>query len=159
MHDKRRRKDDDLNEKTHGLVEQAMKGDEEAIGALYHLYKARLEALIRVKLSKRLKSRIETSDLIQSVWKDVLTGIDHLDHGGAGLEGDLGAANLAGAVGGLEVCGGRSEQGGGRDRERAHGFIPSVAGAFATVGVGSLTCTCCRVRPTAGSSTSSTGLG
>lgn len=74
---------DEINKRTSELVAQAVLGNHEAISALYCLYKNRLESAVRARLGMKLRSRMETADLIQSVWKDMLTDIKDFEYRGA----------------------------------------------------------------------------
>jgi RNA polymerase sigma-70 factor (ECF subfamily) len=69
------RKEEKLDDRTLNLVSKAVEGDAAAVSELYTMYQSRLEAAVRAGLGERLRSRMETLDLIQSVWKDVLPGI------------------------------------------------------------------------------------
>ena len=72
----------DLDDKTLHLIAQAIDGDQEAIADLYRLYESRLKAAVKAKLGKKLRSRMETVDLVQSVWKDVLPDIKDFEYRG-----------------------------------------------------------------------------
>ncbi|MBU0754451.1 MAG: sigma-70 family RNA polymerase sigma factor, partial [Planctomycetes bacterium] len=68
--------------KTLNLVSQAVQGDREALNDLYRLYEHRLEKAVHFKLGRRLRGRMETADLIQSVWKDVLADVHGFEYRG-----------------------------------------------------------------------------
>ena len=72
----------DLNEQTQQLIDRAREGDQNAIGDLYRLYEQRLHGAVRGRLGGRLKARMEPSDLVQSVWKDVLSGMHDFEYRG-----------------------------------------------------------------------------
>jgi RNA polymerase sigma-70 factor (ECF subfamily) len=74
----RQKPDDD----TENLVERAVHGDQEAISALYHLYERQLRSAVNDKLGTKLRGQMDTVDLIQSVWKDVLADIDDFEYQG-----------------------------------------------------------------------------
>lgn len=66
---------DELDDKTLLLIDRAKEGDTKALGNLYELYERRLSGAIRKKLGDKLRGRMETQDLVQSVWKDVLVDL------------------------------------------------------------------------------------
>ena len=74
--------DRDLNEQTRRLVFRAKEGDTEAFESLYRLYAMRLEDAVRKTVGERLKARVESDDLIQSVWKDLLPDIRRFEYRG-----------------------------------------------------------------------------
>ena len=67
---------------TADLVDRAIKGDQEAVSALYHLYERQLRSAVNDRLGTRLRGQMDTVDLIQSVWKDVLADIDDFEYQG-----------------------------------------------------------------------------
>ncbi len=73
---------DRLDDKTRDMVSRARKGDREAFGALYKLYEKRLKAAVRTRIGQKLRGKIETADPVQSVWKDVLSGLDGFEYRG-----------------------------------------------------------------------------
>lgn len=73
---------EDLNEKTGNLVARAKEGDSKALEALYRLYQQRLNAAVKQNIGRKLKSRVETQDLVQSVWKDVLSDMNGFEYRG-----------------------------------------------------------------------------
>jgi RNA polymerase sigma-70 factor (ECF subfamily) len=54
------------------LVARAVQGDEAAIACLYELSRPRMIGLVHRRLGHKLKGVLESVDLVQSVWKDVL---------------------------------------------------------------------------------------
>jgi len=74
--------DKDDNSKTRHLITNAISGDPLAISALYDLYKKRLEGAVHARLGRKLRSKMETIDLVQSVWKDALVDIDEFEYRG-----------------------------------------------------------------------------
>lgn len=72
----------DLNERTQRLLAKAKEGDPEAFTSLYRLYAERFEDAVRKKVGNRLKARVETDDLIQSVWKDLIPDIRCFEYRG-----------------------------------------------------------------------------
>jgi RNA polymerase sigma-70 factor (ECF subfamily) len=79
---KEKRRDDDLYAKTTSLVAKAKEGDQEAVSALYRLYEFRLKKAVKKKLGSKLRGRLETMDLVQSVRKDVLLDVKAFDYRG-----------------------------------------------------------------------------
>lgn len=73
---------ENLNEKTRILVERARGGDQDAISDLYDLYKPKLIAGVRGELGPRLRSQMDSMDLVQSVWKDALQDIKDFEYRG-----------------------------------------------------------------------------
>lgn len=73
---------DDLNKQTMALVERARTGDHEAIGLLYQIYEKKVKAAVRDRIGIRLRGKIESMDLIQSVWKDVLSDMNGFEYRG-----------------------------------------------------------------------------
>ena len=53
---------------TQDLVERARHGDREAFGALVDRYRERLEALVHLRLGKRLRQKVEPEDVLQEVY-------------------------------------------------------------------------------------------
>jgi RNA polymerase sigma-70 factor (ECF subfamily) len=54
------------------LVARAVQGDEAAIACLYELSRPHMIGLVHRRLGQRLKGVMESVDLVQSVWMDVL---------------------------------------------------------------------------------------
>lgn len=83
MSDKNKQEDyGDLFEETETLVAQAKKGDQEAISVLYRLYEKRLKGAAKRKLGDPLRAKMETVDLVQSVWKDCLSDMKDFEYRG-----------------------------------------------------------------------------
>lgn len=59
-----------------------MQGDEEAIASLYALYRQSMIALIHRRLGHTLHGLMESVDLVQSVWKDVLDDLPRFEDRG-----------------------------------------------------------------------------
>jgi RNA polymerase sigma-70 factor (ECF subfamily) len=72
----------DMNEQTRKLVVRAQEGDQDAFASLYRLYANRLEKAIRRNLGSKLKARMESDDLIQSAWKDLLPDLKRFEYQG-----------------------------------------------------------------------------
>ncbi len=75
--------DRDLDDRTLHMVARARKGDQEAIAELYELYEQRLKGAVRNELGSRLRAKMESADLIQSVWGDVLSDMEGFEYRGA----------------------------------------------------------------------------
>jgi len=73
---------DKLYEETRVLVTQAQEGDSEAISVLYRLYERRLKGAAQKKLGDQLRAKMETVDLVQSVWKDCLSDMKGFEYRG-----------------------------------------------------------------------------
>jgi len=64
------------------LVERAMRGDAEAIGSLYRIYEHEMIATAHDQLGHTLDGLMESVDLVQSTWKDVLDDIRGFEYRG-----------------------------------------------------------------------------
>jgi RNA polymerase sigma-70 factor (ECF subfamily) len=60
---------------TQDLVERARHGDREAFGALVDRYRERLEALVHLRLGKRLRQKVEPEDVLQEVYLRALPAL------------------------------------------------------------------------------------
>lgn len=74
---------DNHDKQTILLIDRAKAGDNDALGRLYGIYEKRLNQEIRIKLGKKLRGRLETQDLMQSVWKDVLSDMGDFRYKGS----------------------------------------------------------------------------
>lgn len=72
----------DLDALLRRLVERAKAGEQEAIAELFKLYEEKLMAMVRNKLGDKLHGQMESVDLSQSVWKDVLKGFKDFEYRG-----------------------------------------------------------------------------
>jgi RNA polymerase sigma factor (sigma-70 family) len=72
----------DLAQETEELVSRALRGDRKAMAALYHLYEKKLMAEVHRKLGHKLREQVDSVDLIQSVWKDVLSDLAEFKYQG-----------------------------------------------------------------------------
>ncbi|MEW6746360.1 MAG: sigma-70 family RNA polymerase sigma factor [Planctomycetota bacterium] len=70
------------NDRTLDLVNRARLGDDEAFEALYRLYESRLAEAVHRQIGIALRSEMETADVIQSVWKDVLSDMQGFEYRG-----------------------------------------------------------------------------
>ncbi|MBU0755175.1 MAG: sigma-70 family RNA polymerase sigma factor [Planctomycetes bacterium] len=64
------------------LVQKALSGDSQAIDTLYRIYEKKLRSAIRNKLGRRLRGQVDSMDLIQSVWGDVLAELNQFSYNG-----------------------------------------------------------------------------
>jgi len=71
-----------MDEQTEKLVAQALEGDQEAIAALYSLYESEMITTVHQKLGHKLQSLMDSVDVVQSVWKDVLDDLDGFEYRG-----------------------------------------------------------------------------
>jgi len=58
-------------EKTDDLLRRARSGDAAALGQLFAHYRARLRAMVRLRLDPRAAGRLDPSDVLQEAWLDV----------------------------------------------------------------------------------------
>jgi RNA polymerase sigma-70 factor, ECF subfamily len=71
------------DDRTLNMVARARDGDQEAVNDLYRLYAERLRGAVNRNLGGRLRAKMESDDLIQSVWKDVLSDMKDFDYRGS----------------------------------------------------------------------------
>jgi RNA polymerase sigma factor (sigma-70 family) len=62
------------DEPLQALVDGLNRGDEEALERAFRAYAPYLRMVVRRQLSARLRVRFDTSDVIQSIWADLLPG-------------------------------------------------------------------------------------
>ncbi len=72
-----------MDDASSDLVERASRGDAAAIEALLQENVPRLQAYIRLRSGPLLRSRESSSDLVQSVCREVLEGMGRLEYRGA----------------------------------------------------------------------------
>ena len=58
----------------HRLLDRIHSGDSDAASAVYAEYVPYLKMVVRRQLSKELRGRFDSSDVVQSVWADLLVG-------------------------------------------------------------------------------------
>ncbi|MEM7263531.1 MAG: sigma-70 family RNA polymerase sigma factor [Planctomycetota bacterium] len=58
------------------LVEQAREGDHSALAALFNLYRPRLRRMIELRMDRRLRGRIDASDVVQESYIRVSRKLD-----------------------------------------------------------------------------------
>lgn len=69
--------DDPLS--TQILVEQAQGGDRDALNQLCNRYLQRVFAAVRIRLGAKLRRRVESCDIVQSVMMEAVRGIDRFE--------------------------------------------------------------------------------
>lgn len=65
-----------------GLVEKAVDGDQGAITSLYEMYKSQMIGIVHNRLGKTLHGLMESVDLVQSVWREILDDIHDFEYQG-----------------------------------------------------------------------------
>lgn len=60
---------------TQEFIERAQRGDREAFGALVERYQERLEALVHLRLGRRLRQRVEPEDVLQETYARALAAL------------------------------------------------------------------------------------
>ena len=58
------------------LVEQAAGGDQRAMGALFDRFRDRLKKMVRLRLNRRLRGRVDDSDVVQDAFLDAARRLD-----------------------------------------------------------------------------------
>jgi RNA polymerase sigma factor (sigma-70 family) len=58
-----------------GLLDKLARGDLEAAGAVFETYAPYLRAVIRRRLPPGLRSKLDSVDILQSAWSDILAGL------------------------------------------------------------------------------------
>lgn len=72
-----------MEDKIEELVNHALTGEKEAIDELYRIYGPKLRSAVREKLGKNLRSHMDSIDLVQSVWGDVLSEFEQFTYQGS----------------------------------------------------------------------------
>jgi RNA polymerase sigma-70 factor (ECF subfamily) len=65
-----------LGQKTQELVAQAKEGDKSALNQLYRVYAERVRWMVRFRMSKKLRSKLESMDVVQDTLIHALSGLD-----------------------------------------------------------------------------------
>ncbi len=65
-----------LGQKTQELVALAKEGDKSALNQLYRVYAERVRWMVRFRMSKKLRSKLESMDLVQDTLIHALGGLD-----------------------------------------------------------------------------------
>jgi RNA polymerase sigma-70 factor (ECF subfamily) len=55
---------------THALITQAARGDQHAAGELFARFHDRLLKMIRLRMDRRLKCRVDSEDILQEAYLD-----------------------------------------------------------------------------------------
>ncbi|MCA8961363.1 MAG: sigma-70 family RNA polymerase sigma factor [Planctomycetes bacterium] len=65
------------------LIERARSGDQSALAALFNLYRARLRRMVELRLDRRLRGRIDASDVVQETYIRIAKKLEKFgeDHG------------------------------------------------------------------------------
>ena len=70
--------------KTQQLVALARDGDESAMECLYHVYGERVRWMVRLRMGKVLRSKLESMDLVQDVFVHALQGLEGFTYSNEG---------------------------------------------------------------------------
>ena len=70
--------------KTRHLVVQAQEGDRSAINQLYSVYAERVRWMVRFRMSKELRSKLESMDLVQETLMHAFSGLDDFTYSNEG---------------------------------------------------------------------------
>ena len=65
-----------LGQKTQELVALAKEGDKSALNRLYRVYSERVRRMVRFRMSKELRSKLESVDVVQDALIHALSGLD-----------------------------------------------------------------------------------
>ena len=65
-----------LSQKTQELVVLAKDGDKSALNQLYRVYAERVRWMVRFRMSKELRSKLESMDLVQDTFIHALSGLE-----------------------------------------------------------------------------------
>lgn len=76
-------RDKNLNAQTVHLISKAKSGKAEAFDALYKLYESRLKKAVKKEMGPKVRAKMESVDILQSVWKDCLGKLDNYEYQGA----------------------------------------------------------------------------
>jgi len=71
-------------QKTRHLVVQAREGDQSAINQLYSVYAERVRWMVRFRMSKELRSKLESMDLVQETLIRAFSGLDGFTYSNEG---------------------------------------------------------------------------
>ena len=69
-----------LGQKTQELVALAKDGDETALNHLYRVYSERVRWMVRLRMSKELRSKLESMDLVQDTLIHAFSGLDEFTY-------------------------------------------------------------------------------
>ncbi len=65
---------------TSRLIEQAVRGDQRALGELLGLHRKRLRRMVALRLDQRLQGRVDPSDVIQEACLDAVRRLPEYHH-------------------------------------------------------------------------------
>lgn len=63
-----------MNDALDTLLERLTRGEMDAAGEVYRTFEPVLRAIVRRRLSPRLRSKFDSEDVVQSAWADILRG-------------------------------------------------------------------------------------
>jgi len=69
-----------FGQKTRELVTMAREGDKSAVGRLYSVYAERVRWMVRLRMSRELRSKLESMDLVQNALIHALGGLDQFTY-------------------------------------------------------------------------------
>jgi len=69
-----------FGQKTRELVVLAREGDKSAVGRLYSVYAERVRWMVRLRMSRELRSKLESMDLVQNTLIHALSGLDRFTY-------------------------------------------------------------------------------
>ena len=73
-----------LGQKTHDLVALAKDGDETALNQLYRVYAERVRWMVRFRMGRELRSKLESIDLVQDILIHALQGLGNFTYNNEG---------------------------------------------------------------------------
>ncbi|KPK53325.1 MAG: hypothetical protein AMS22_07550 [Thiotrichales bacterium SG8_50] len=73
-----------FSQKTRHLVVLAKEGDQSALNQLYSVYADRVRWMVRFRMSKELRSRLESMDLVQETLVHAISGLDKFTYSNEG---------------------------------------------------------------------------
>jgi RNA polymerase sigma-70 factor, ECF subfamily len=71
---------DSINNKTQRLVTLAKSGDEAALGRLCEVYGERIHRILRMRMGKELRSKMESMDLVQDAFISALRSLENFTY-------------------------------------------------------------------------------
>ena len=69
-----------IGRKTQELVALAKEGDKSALNHLYRIYAERVRWMVRFRMSKKLRSKLESMDLVQDTLIHAFSGLDNFTY-------------------------------------------------------------------------------
>ena len=58
------------------LIQRAARGEDEAVSELFAKHEARLKRMVRLRLNRRLQGRIDSSDVLQEAYLEIVNKLD-----------------------------------------------------------------------------------